>query len=296
MQIIESPKVYDVIVVGSGAGGGMATHELANAGLKVALLEAGPFFDPKDAETKTQLKWPWESPRRGASSTRAFGDFDMSWGDWQVEGEPYTQKDGTDFRWWRARMLGGRTNHWGRISLRFGPIDFKHKDVDGLGDNWPISYDDVKPYYDKLDKLIGVFGTNEGLYNDPDGFFLPPPKPRLHELYYIKGAKKTGVPVYPSRLSILTKKINNDRGVCFYCRQCNRSCSMYADFSAGSCLVFPAMKGGSVDLFTNAMVRTVTTGSDGRATGVSYINKEDRKEYQMRGKVVVLGASACSSA
>ena len=66
MQIIESPKVYDVIVVGSGAGGGMATHELANAGLKVALLEAGPFFDPKDAETKTQLKWPWESPRRGA--------------------------------------------------------------------------------------------------------------------------------------------------------------------------------------------------------------------------------------
>ena len=173
MQIIESPKVYDAIIVGSGAGGGMATHELANAGLKVAVVEAGPFFDPKDdPETMTQLKWPWESPRRGASSTRAFGEFDQSWGDWKVEGEPYTQKGDTKFHWWRARMLGGRTNHWGRISLRFGPTDFKHKDVDGLGENWPISYDDVKPYYDRLDKMIGVYGTNEGLYNDPDGFFF----------------------------------------------------------------------------------------------------------------------------
>ncbi|MEM7659409.1 MAG: GMC family oxidoreductase [Bacteroidota bacterium] len=296
MQIIESSTVYDVIVVGSGAGGGMATHTLANSGLKVALLEAGSYFDPKDPETKTQLKWPYESPRRGAGSTRAFGEFDMSWGDWKVDGEPYTQKDDTNFYWWRSRMLGGRTNHWGRISLRFGPVDFKHREVDGLGDNWPISYDDVKPYYDKLDKLIGVTGTNEGLPNDPDGFFLPPPKPRLHELFYIKGARKTGIPVYPSRMSILTKRINEERGVCFYCRQCNRSCSMYADFSAGSCLVFPAMKGGNVSLFTDAMVREVLTDAEGKATGVSYINKEDRKEYQLKGKVVVLGASACSTA
>lgn len=296
MQIIEQAKEYDVIIVGSGAGGGMATNVLANSGLKVALLEAGPFFDPKDPKTQTQLKWPYESPRRGASSTRAFGDFDMSWGDWEVEGEPYTQKDDTQFMWWRSRMLGGRTNHWGRISLRFGPNDFKHKDVDGLGDNWPISYDDVKPYYDKLDKMIGVYGTNEGLYNDPDGFFLPPPKPRLHELYYIQGARKAGVPVYPSRMSMLTKRINNERGVCYYCGQCGRSCSIYADFSAGSCLIFPAMKGGQVDLFNNAMVRTVTTDKEGKATGVSYINKEDRREYQLKGKVVVLGASACSSA
>ena len=288
--------MYDVIIVGSGAGGGMATKVLADAGLKVALVEAGPFFDPKDEKTRTQLKFPWESPRRGASTKRAFGDFDMSWGDWKVDGEPYTNKGDTDFYWWRARMLGGRTNHWGRISLRFGPTDFKHKDVDGLGDNWPIGYEDVKPYYDKLDKLIGVFGSKEGLPNDPDGFFLPPPKPRLHELYYIKGARKAGVKVIPSRLSILTKRINKERGVCFYCSQCNRSCSMYADFSAGSCLVFPAMKGGQVDLYTDSMVRTVVTNDEGKATGVSYIDKKDRREYQLRGKVVVLGASACSTA
>lgn len=297
MQIIESPQVYDAIIVGSGAGGGMAANILSENGLKVAVVEAGPFFDPKDPNTMTQLKNPWESPRRGAGTKRAFGEFDMSWGDWEVDGEPYTTKDDTKFMWWRSRMLGGRTNHWGRISLRFGPKDFKHKDVDGLGENWPISYEEVKPFYDRLDKMIGVFGTNEGLPNDPDGFFLPPPKPRLHELYYIKGAKKTGVPVYPSRLSILTKRINTDRGVCFYCGQCNRSCNAYADFSAGSCLIFPAQNnGGQIDLYTECMVKNVTTNNEGRATGVSYINKQDNREYQLRGKVVVLGASACSSA
>lgn len=296
MQIIETAKEYDAIIVGSGAGGGMAAHELANAGLKIAVVEAGPFFDPKDPTTQTQLKWPWQSPRRGASTNRAFGDYDMSYGDWEVDGEPYTKEEGTEFLWWRSRMLGGRTNHWGRISLRFGPTDFKHKDVDGLGENWPISYDEVKPYYDKLDKLIGVYGTKEGRYNDPDGFFLPPPKPRLHELYYAKGARKMGLPVIPSRMSMLTKRINQERGVCFYCKQCSRSCSVYADFSAGSCLIFPAQKSGQVDLYTNCMVKNVTTNDEGLATGVSYINKEDMKEYEMKGRAVVLGASACSSA
>ena len=297
MQIIEQAEVYDAIIVGSGAGGGMAANILSENGLRVAVVEAGPFFDPKDPKTMTQMKNPWESPRRGASTNRAFGDFDMSWGDWEVEGEPYTTVEDTEFKWWRARMLGGRTNHWGRISLRFGPTDFKHRDVDGLGANWPISYDEVKPYYDRLDKMVGVFGTNEGLYNDPDGFFLPPPKPRLHELYYIKGARKSGVPVIPSRLSILTKRINTERGVCYYCGQCNRSCNAYADFSSGSCLIFPAQKnGGQIELFTDCMVKNVTTNSEGLATGVSYINKKDRREYQLRGKVVVLGASACSTA
>lgn len=288
---------YDVIVVGSGAGGGMATYQLANAGLKVALVEAGPFYDPASEEQRTQLRYPWESPRRGASTTRRpFGDYNACLGGWEIDGEPYTQTEGTDFRWWRARMLGGRTNHWGRISLRFGPLDFKRHDSDGLSDNWPIGYDDLKPYYDRVDKLLGVFGTNEGLYNDPDGFFLPPPKPRLHELYYIEGARKLGVPVYPSRLSILTKRINAERGVCYYCNQCSRACSIHADFSSSTALVYPALNGGRVDLFTNAMVREVTTDSTGRATGVAYIDRETRKDAELKGRTVILAASACSSA
>ncbi len=297
MQIKENATVYDVIIVGSGAGGGMATKVLSEAGLKVAVVEAGPYFDPADPEQKTQLKWPWESPRRGANTVRAFGEFDSAYGGWDIEGEPYTNHNGSNFRWFRSRMLGGRTNHWGRISLRFGPDDFRRKSIDGHGDDWPIGYEDIKPYYDKVDKLIGVFGTNEGLPNDPGGFFLPPPKPRLHELFYIRGARKSNVAVIPSRMSMLTKRINNDRGVCFYCGQCNRACSVYADFSSGTCLIFPAQKsGGQIDLFVNAMVREVLTNEEGKATGVSYINKEDRKEYKLKGKIVVLAASACSSA
>lgn len=295
-QIKEQDKKYDVCIVGSGAGGGMAAKILSEAGLSVALLEAGGDYDPAEEEYRTQLRWPWESPRRGANTQRAFGDFDAAWGGWEIEGEPYTRKDGTRFDWFRSRMLGGRTNHWGRISLRFGPHDFKRKDVDGLGDNWPISYDDVKPYYDKVDKLIGVFGSKEGIYNEPDGFFLPPPKPRLHELFIKKAATSVKIPVIPSRLSILTRRINEERSFCFFCAQCNRGCQVYGDFSSSTCLVKPAMEKGKVDLYTFAMVREVITDENGMAKGVIYIDKTDLSEYKVSARAIVLAASACETA
>ncbi len=295
LQVKKQPKKYDAVIVGSGAGGGMAAYVLANAGMKVCLIEAGPMFDP--AKDSNQLKNAWDSPRRGASTKyRPFGDFDGCYWGWEIDGEPYTHEGDTKWEWWRARMLGGRTNHWGRISLRFGPKDFKRRSIDGLGDDWPIGYEDIKPYYDKIDQLLGVFGTNEGLPNDPDGFFLPPPKPRLHELFIKKAATNIGIPVIPSRLSILTKAINKERGQCFYCAQCGRSCTVYGDFSASSCLCIPAMKTGNVDLVTNAMAREVLTDKDGLATGVSYISKDDMQEYQVSGRTVILAASACESA
>lgn len=294
-QIKESPKNYDVCIVGSGAGGGMASYMLAKAGLKVVLLEAGPLYDP--AKNVTQLKWPYESPRRGASSPlRHFGDLDAAYGGWDIEGEPYTHVDNTSFDWFRSRMLGGRTNHWGRISLRFGPNDFKRRSLDGLGDDWPLSYEEVTPYYDKIDKLLGVFGSKEGIYNEPDGIFLPPPKPRLHELLIKEAATSLSIPVIPSRLSILTKKINDERGACFYCSQCNRGCTVYADFSSSSVLVKPALATGNVDVIANAMAREVLTDAQGQASGVSYVGKEDMQEYVVKAKVVVLAASACESA
>src|SRR5450432_3609306 len=294
-QIKIQPKVYDAIIVGSGAGGGMATYVLANAGLKVCLIEAGAEFDP--AKDSAQLKNPWESPRRGASTKfRPFGDFDGCYWGWEIDGEPYTMAEGSaKWDWWRARMIGGRTNHWGRISLRFGPKDFKRRSLDGLGDDWPIGYEDIKPYYDKIDRMLGVFGTNEGLENDPDGIFLPPPKPRLHELFIKKAANRIGIPVIPARLSILTKQINKERGACFFCAQCGRSCKVYGDFSASSCLVIPALKTGNIDLVTNAMAREVLTDKAGLATGVSYVNKQDQQEYQVFGRVVILAASACET-
>lgn len=298
-QIKVQPKNYDVVIVGSGAGGGMAAYMLSKAGLKVCLLEAGVMYDPQ--KNVTQFKNPWESKRRGASTKfRPFGDFDACYHGWEIEGEPYTKAEGTQWDWWRARMLGGRTNHWGRISLRFGPKDFKRRSIDGLGDDWPIGYADIKPYYDRIDQLIGIFGTNEGLENDPDGFFLPPPKPRLHELMIKKGAVAAGVKVIPSRLSILTKKIESttpDRGACIYCAQCNRNCStMKADFSSTNVLIYPALKTGNIDVVANAMAREVLTNKEGLATGVSYVSKEDMQEYQVNGKVVILAASACESA
>jgi len=293
-QIKKSPTVYDAIIVGSGAGGGMAAYVLAHAGQKVLMLEAGQYFDPRiDAH---QLKWPWESPRRGASTVRPFGDFDASYGGWELEGEPYTTKDKTEFEWFRSRMLGGRTNHWGRISLRMGPHDFKCKD--GLTDDWPITYNDVKPFYDKVDRLIGIYGTTEGLENEPDGIFMKPPKPRLNELFIKKGAEKAGVKVITGRGSVLTEALpnNSDRAPCFYCGQCGRSCKVYGDFSSSSCLVIPAVKTGNLTVITDAMVREVITDKDGSAKGVSYVNRKDLQEYQVNGKLIILGASACESA
>lgn len=296
MQIINKGDQYDVVIVGSGAGGGMAAKILSDAGLSVAVMEAGPDYDPAREEDRTQMRPPWESPRRGANTQRAFGDFDAAFGGWEIEGEPYTRAEGTQFDWFRSRMVGGRTNHWGRISLRFGPDDFKRGDIDGLSDSWPIGYEDVKPYYDRVDKLIGIFGSKEGMRNEPDGFFLPPPKPRLHEMMVKRGTDKIGIPVIPSRMSILTRLVNTTRGACFFCNQCNRGCRVYGDFSSSSVLIKPAVQAGRTDLYTYAMVREVTTNDRGEATGVVFISKTDMKEYAVRARVVVLGASACESA
>jgi choline dehydrogenase-like flavoprotein len=194
-------------------------------------------------------------------------------------------------------MLGGRTNHWGRISLRFGPQDFKRKSIDSLGEDWPIGYEDVAPYYDEVDRLIGVFGSVENLPNDPDSIFLPPPKPRLHEHMLLKGNKNLGIKTIPSRLSILTQPINDDRGVCFYCNQCNRSCMAYADFSSSSCLCKPALKTLNLDVIYYAMAREVLTDAQtGLATGVSYVDTQTMEEKTVRGRIVILAASACESA
>src|SRR5450759_3571744 len=210
--------VYDVCIVGSGAGGGMAAHQLTKAGARVMLLEAGGKWD--NAKDSDMLKWPYQTARRGGSSPeRPFGEHDACIGGWDLPGEPVTTAPGSKFAWWRARMLGGRTNHWGRISLRFGPNDFKRKSLDGLGDNWPITYDDVAPYYDKTDQLIGIYGSREGIYNEPDGIFHPAPAPRCYELLIKKASDQLNITCIPARRSVITKPLNG-RQPCHYCGQC----------------------------------------------------------------------------
>ena len=286
--------VYDVAIVGSGAGGGMAAYVLTKAGARVVMLEAGPkWFASKDSKMLTPN---YATPHRGAAiHGRPFGEFDACDGGWEIDGEPYTRAPGTQFSWWRARMLGGRTNHWGRISLRFGPDDFRRKSLDGLGDDWPISYEDVKPYYDNIDRLIGLYGSAEGLHNEPDGIFMPPPKPRCHELLVKKAADRLNITCIPARLSVITKPLPG-RQACHYCGQCNRGCQVKANFSSPDVLIAPALATNKLTLLTNAMAREVTIGTDGLANGVSYIDKSTGMDEHVRAKVVVLAASAMETA
>ena len=285
---------YDVCIVGSGAGGGMAAHRLALGGARVVLLEAGGWWD-NTTSNSAMLRWPYQSSQRGASTPdRPFGEFDACVGGWDLPGEPFTRAEGTNFSWWRARMLGGRTNHWGRISLRFGPDDFKRKSIDGLGDDWPISYNDIAPYYDQVDELVGIFGSRENLPNHPDGKFQPAPKPRCYELLVKQASDKMGIWCIPARLSVITQRLGN-RAPCHYCGQCNRGCMTNSNFSSPNVLLFPAQRTNRLRIITNAMAREVTVNAQGLATGVSYINTATGADEHIRARVVVLAASACES-
>jgi choline dehydrogenase-like flavoprotein len=301
-QIARSSPVYDVVIIGSGAGGGTVTKVLADLGVSVALLEAGPPLDP--AKDFKEHVWPHQVPHRGIGeggigyfgpTPWAFGYFTTTSGGWQLKGEPYTVAPGNKFEWFRSRVVGGRTNHYGRISLRFADYDFAPYSRDGLGTDWPITYDDIAPYYDKAERFIGVTGSKEGIRSAPDGIFQTCPPPRVHETLVQRAAKKLNIPCIPSRLAVITQPTNG-RPACHYCAQCGRGCVTASNYSSSQVQVFPAMKTGRVKLFTGAMARELITDGTGKVTAVSYVDKATRTEQKIRCRTVVVACGACESA
>src|SRR5215471_17885267 len=298
LQITRSPRVFDVVVIGSGAGGGTAVKVLTDLGLTVALLEAGSMLNP--AKDFKEHVLPYQVDHRGAGphaemyfGRQQWGYFSAPNGYWEIAGEPYTVAQGSEWRWFRSRIIGGRTNHYGRISLRFSDYDFKP--ADGLSDEWPVTYDEIAPYYDKAEGFIGVTGTKEGLRTAPDGNFLPPIQPRVHEVLIQRAAKKLNIPCIPSRMAMLTKPLHG-RAACHYCGQCGRGCRTASAFSSSQAMIFPAMKTGKLTILTGAMARELITNGDGKVTAVSYVDKASRTEKQVRCRAVVVAASACESA
>jgi choline dehydrogenase-like flavoprotein len=291
-------KVYDVCIIGSGAGGGTAAKVLTEGGLNVVMLEAGPRLNP-ETDFKEHV-WPYELAHRGAGvgakGRQQFNDeFLAPNGFWEIEGEPYTTAPGTTFRWFRSRIEGGRTNHWGRIALRFGPADFRARSTDGMGDDWPISYEELAPYYDKVESYIGVFGSKENVPNSPDGVYLPPPRPRCTETIIKKACDSLNITCIPSRLAILTTPLNG-RAACHYCAQCGRGCISASNFSSSQVMIPPAQATGRFTMIANAMAREIVLGKNGKAEAVSYIDKATRNENRVYAKAVVVAASACESA
>lgn len=298
-QVRRNSPIYDVVVIGSGAGGGTMVQVLTSLGVNVALLEAGPMLNP--AKDYKEHKWPYDYEHRGGldggmysqNRHQPFSFWSAPNGYWSIEGEPYTVAPGSQFRWFRSRIVGGRTNHYGRITLRFADYDFKP--VDGLSDPWPITYDEVAPYYDKAERFIGVTGTKEGLRTAPDGVFQPPPAPRVHEVLFQRAGKKLGIPVIPARMAIITKPTNG-RAACHYCGQCGRGCITASNYSSSQVQIFPAMKTGKLKVFPNAMARELITEGGNKVTAVSYVDTQTRVEQQIRCRAVVVAASACESA
>lgn len=291
----------DVIIVGSGAAGGMAAYILTKAGLRCLLLEAGRDYDPQ--KEVNMMAPESDAPLRGAATPdKPFGYFDATvGGGWQVDGEPYTMREGTTFRWYRSRMLGGRTNHWGRHVPRWGPYDFKPFSRDGHGVDWPISYDDIAPFYDRVEKMIGVNGGRIELENHPDsppGCLMPPPKPRVPEMLIKAAAESIGIPVRAAHTAVLTRDMPDDvapRSACFNATPCTRGCTIGAMFQTTTSFLPMARATGRLTVVTDAMVARVVMAGANRAAGVEYVDRKTGMRHQAKARVVVLAAGTCET-
>ena len=281
----------------------MAAYVLAKNGMEVLVLEAGPKLDLyTDFKTHT---WPYEEKYRGGLSPKDAHNYKYGFASGytshiyaRLDENPYSTPDGRPFDWVRARAVGGRTLVWGRVALRLSDLDFKAATHDGYGDDWPISYADVAPYYDRVERMIGVSGTREGLPQLPDGVFQKPVPLLCGEMILKKGVEKTGRHLIPTRCGVSMERLpgNKYRAPCHFCGTCGRGCDVGSMFNSPVALIEPAKETGRVTVRADAVAREILVDRQtGKVRGVSFVDRRTKRDYEVYGKTVILGASTLES-
>src|SRR4051812_29015599 len=275
MQVIASRKVHPVIVIGSGAAGGMAAWNLTRKGINVLMLDAGSKFSR--ASFWSHVK-PWEARdrvARGQHGPQFFLD---------TREQPYATPREQPFELIRVWGRGGKTNVWGRVSLRYSDVDFTGAERDGWEIPWPIRYKDIAPYYDRVDQLIGVCGGDDDQDSLPGSkFHLRPPPARCGERLLQKAAHTIGISIVSGRRAVLTRP-HNGHNACHYCGACGKGCDVAAFFNSSDYLLEPAFKTGRLKILDNAVAARVLVDDRGLASGVQYFDRYTRDERKVYGK------------
>ncbi len=286
MEILQRGPVHDVVVIGSGASGAMAAHVLVGHGVNVLMLDAGWKFD-RSASWAHVLPFEADRRRREGEAPPRYRLDDRE--------QPYLTPAGRPFQLWRTWGWGGKTNVWGRVSLRMSDLDFTGPEREGWGLPWPIRYADIAPYYDRVEQLIGVTGGDDDSDSLPGSrHHLPPVKPRCAEVILSRAAGRLGIPAVPIRRAVLTRP-HGGRPACHYCGSCGSGCRTASFFNATDYLLMPALETGRLEIVSGAVAARVLTGADGRADGVQYFERESGVERAVRARTVVVAASAMDS-